>query len=279
MEIIKSINEFLTNNPWLNAIFLILAILGISISVILYIKSKRVRIPVYSIRSINLIKSKLRKIKSVEILYQGDKVDNLTISKLALWNAGKETINSQDVAKIEPLKISLKNNSIILDAEVLYQKNPANNFKICIDKNNNEISIDFDYFDFYEGAIIQIYHTGISSLDIEMNGKIKSTSKIIRKKNPDFPNILFLLPDQVRKKLFKDIPMRKLRIIFGFSFLLIPMIFIPLLFITSELQPEENILWLQLLISLILLFAYGGLGINIMKRKIPKGFDIFEEEF
>lgn len=132
MEFLKSANDYLNSNPWLNAIFLLLAIVSILASVIFYIKSRKSRIPTYIIRSINLVREHIKKIKSVEIQYLGNRVEDLTISKLMFWNAGKETIDSDDVANVDPIKIILINEAKILDAEILYQKNTANNFTIDI---------------------------------------------------------------------------------------------------------------------------------------------------
>lgn len=280
MEIFKRITDYLNNNPWLNVIFLALALLSIIVSIILYIKSKKSRIPTYSVRSVNLIKENIKKIKSVEILYEGKKVENLTITKLALWNAGKETIDSKDVAQVNPIKIILKNGAKILDSEIIFQKNPSNNFTINIDRTTNEIHVIFDYFDLEEGVIIQMYHTGISSADIEITGTIKATNSIQRKRISTISRIPLPIPSSLSKKLLKNISRRTLKNTLGIALILSSILLSFLLLFSNESNRiEPTPLWGKIIILLFFFFTYGGAGILLLIRRIPKGFDAFEEEF
>lgn len=44
-------------------------------------------------------------------------------------------------------------------------------------------------------------------------------------------------------------------------------------------KSEPTPWWIKPLMSLIILVTYGGFGLLLLKREIPKGFNIFEEEF
>lgn len=90
--------KFWENTSIINIIFFLLSILGIFLTLFFYFKSKKQKVPLYGTRSINLIKGKANKIDDLEILFKGDKVQYLTITKLLFWNAGKETIHRSDVA-------------------------------------------------------------------------------------------------------------------------------------------------------------------------------------
>lgn len=88
--------DFLVTNPLLGLASFILAIIGLVLAVIFYLKSKKIKSPYYAIRSINLIEDLISKIESLEMLFRGKPIKNLTVTKLAFWNAGNDTINYQD---------------------------------------------------------------------------------------------------------------------------------------------------------------------------------------
>jgi hypothetical protein len=182
---IQHLLDFFNGNPVLNVVSLVLAILGLVFTIYFYFKSKKNRNPTYVVRTINLVRENVKKIDTVAILYSGEKVKNLSISKIALWNEGKETINSGDVALNNSIKIKIKDEFEFLDSEILFQKNSANDFRIQLSEDNKSISIFFDYFDFEEGLVMQIFHTGNTSDDIFIDGKIKSVKKISRREHPN----------------------------------------------------------------------------------------------
>jgi hypothetical protein len=73
--------EWLNDNPWLNLVFLFLAIASIIVSFLLYFKSKKIKKPTYLIKSFNLIKRKATKIKQVKLYYDKEVINNLTVRK------------------------------------------------------------------------------------------------------------------------------------------------------------------------------------------------------
>jgi len=172
---LKLINDF----PWLNIVFIFLALIGMFITIWLYFKGKIQRKPTYYSLTKNIIKDSNTEIKSLEFFNEYEKINNLSITKLSFWNAGKETICSTDVAPREQLRIEINSNYDILDCELTYQKNIANGF-IIKKIDNKVISITFDYFDFNEGVIIDIYHTAPNGPYLKLKGSIKGT-KIFQK--------------------------------------------------------------------------------------------------
>lgn len=148
-----------------------LAALAIILGLILYFKSKRVRKPLFAAWSFNLIKDASKKLKKLEVLYSQKKIENLTITNIAFWNAGRETIRKEDIAKADPLKIVVNDKYEILDSEVIKMTNDANLVE-AIKENNKSFIITFDYLDKGEGAVIRVIHTGQLLKDIDFIGKI-----------------------------------------------------------------------------------------------------------
>ncbi|KND48334.1 MAG: hypothetical protein AB198_02095, partial [Parcubacteria bacterium C7867-003] len=94
------------------------------------------------------IREKIEKINVVEILYRGSKINNLSITRIAIWNQGNETISFSDVAPLNPFKIIALGEAKILDFEIIYKKNEVNNFSLQeVNFNKDEIFINFDFFD------------------------------------------------------------------------------------------------------------------------------------
>lgn len=187
-NVFYEINSFFQGNYIFNILSFAIGIIGIISSFYFYFKSKRSRIPIYFIRTINLVRERIQKLDTVEIFFSGKRIINLSITKIAILNIGKETINFMDVAINNPLKVIIDDKYEILEAEILVSNNNSNDFKISIEENKKAILIKFDYFDYEEGLVLQLAHTGNSNEDIVVTGNIKSVKKIIRK---DYTNVIF----------------------------------------------------------------------------------------
>jgi hypothetical protein len=142
-----------------------------------------------------LITDNVKKIEAIEIQFNGKRVQNLSLTHFALWNRGKDTINRQDVAPKDPLKILVVPPAELLAAEIMYTSNATNNFLISSNLTGGEISIDFDYFDNNEGLTIHIYHTGTNNDDIKLTGTIKGVIKITKvSQDESYFLSLFVIP-------------------------------------------------------------------------------------
>lgn len=52
-----------------------------------------------------------------EMRYSGPQIENLTVTKIAFWNAGRDTIDNQDVASAGPF-VHVKEGYKILDVKI-----------------------------------------------------------------------------------------------------------------------------------------------------------------
>ena len=177
----NSIYEFVVyaaSNPWLTVLSSIIAILGFIMAIIFYIKNKKSKSPYYTICSNNIIKDLVSKFDALEMRYSGKLIKNLTVSKIAFWNAGGETIDNDDIVKADPIVIRIKNGFEILDSKIIEMNNETNNFRLEEFEDKSHINIKFDYIDKNNGIVIQLIHTGYSNRDIEFQGRIKEAGKI-----------------------------------------------------------------------------------------------------
>jgi hypothetical protein len=169
------IYEFFNGNPWLNILFLILTLIGIFLSFYFYFKSLKTKNPVYAAETTNLINSKISTIQNIEIKYRDTILKNLSITKLAFWNSGNESIRREDIAKQKPLQIISKENIQIYDFDLI-NANAVNNV-ILNQLDQNRINISFDFLDYQDGFIVNIYHSG-KSKDINIEGKLIGANNI-----------------------------------------------------------------------------------------------------
>lgn len=286
MNIIPLLSDFISKN-WINILFFIL---GLIPGVYFYFKGKKTRTPTYIVRSVNLVKENIQKIDTVDILYSKEKIQNLSVSKIAFWNDGKATINKSDITAKEPIKLAIKDGYKFLDIEILFEKNKANDFKVEISEDNRLINISFDYCDFEEGVVLQIFHTANSSEDIYFEGKIKAVKEIYRKELSFLPKKIELLVNSLSNKnqiISTTIATKKIMGWVAF-FMGLGLFLMSVLFLLNRnksyiyemiTKSKETDIYLFIIFGFISGIIYMFMGYNYLRKRIPKGFDIFHEEF
>lgn len=247
----------------------LIAIGGIILAVFFYYRGTKNREPVFAIRTYNLLTDSSSKMTGLTINYKTEIVNNLSITKIAFWNQGRETIKKGDIPNGDPLRINARDGIKILDAEVIASNNSANKFDVSAIENQSSIRISFDYLDKNQGGVIQIIHTGSFSNDLILEGTIMGAGKITSFNNPEA--IL------VNKLALLKIPKPSLRIkrFFGIIFTI-----------------GLSFLSLILILSAIITFNFSGLTLGVMyglmtiwfyfssvRRVVPKELSIFEDNF
>ena len=165
----------------------VIGVVGIVLSAIgLYVgfKGWKRKRPTYVIRSNNLFSGLEHTIPDVQVNFPGYglPINALTVTNIALWNAGTETINTQDIVKDNPLSLYAKSGVVILSASVIERTLPFNKLECgLINSERTRVTITFDYLDHNDGALIQIFHTGMGNDDIQLEGTIKGARSIKRR--------------------------------------------------------------------------------------------------
>lgn len=159
--------------------------IGFLIAGIFYFFSLSSKEPVYSKKSVNYISDFSSTLSDLSVFYKGQKVKNLTRTKLIFVNFGKSTIYQKDIApKDRPRIVSDIPGINILSVKKIYEKRPVSSINLLRNpKNFNEYFIDFDFLDRDDGFIVQIIHNGISDEAIKVTGTIIGSEEI---KNSSF---------------------------------------------------------------------------------------------
>ena len=167
--------------------------------------------------------------------------------------------------------IRVKGEHKILDASVLFRKNDANQFSIEPCDDEMCVLVRFDYLDHNEGGVIQVLHTGKGSSDIEVCGTIKGAGKLERRKMPGLRRLLYP---------FSSLRARSSRRMFAALIFVMPVLAAAVILLTPETQQPQTIsLSTKVIASLVIIALYWAPGFYIFRRRIPKGFKAFEEEF
>ncbi len=176
---------------------LVSLLLNVMLAVVLYLKSRRTKEPRFAMRSNKLLGDPTSRLEALEVRYAGQRITNLTITRVAFWNNGKATIHGQDIAAADPLLLKMRGDCTVLDLQLLSVTNPVNQFTAKMTPDSSGVAVSFDYLDRGEGGIVQILHTGRSSLDLTLAGTIKGAGKPHRHKVAwgygDFQNPLFVI--------------------------------------------------------------------------------------
>ena len=172
----ESITNIFKGSASLNIIFLVLAAVSIILAVIFYYKSLRIKRPVFSRQTFRLIDKKISAIKGIEIKHNNQEVENLSLTKIAIWNSGKESLRKSDIASTDLLRILATENTIIYDCTITFQ-NDVNNV-ILLKESVKSINISFEFLDFNEGFVMDVYHSGNNSKSIIIKGTLIGAEKI-----------------------------------------------------------------------------------------------------
>jgi hypothetical protein len=152
---------------WIGLAGLAVGVIGI----VLYVRGKREKRPRYTVRSTTLVEGLTSRYSGLEMRFGGDPISNLTSSRLALWNAGRETIQRQDLAAGDPTRVELPEGVTLLDVLILHVSTQGN--EVAVEKKENILNISFEYIDHDQGAVLQLLHDGLETDKVRLLGSVK----------------------------------------------------------------------------------------------------------
>jgi hypothetical protein len=245
LEKISFINT-LSGNPLVVLLSIIMAIIAIVIPIVLYFKSKKKKSISYNIDT-HLLDNYEKKINGITIKYSGEDIERISVTNFLFSNDGTETIHQKDISYNDKFSIRIKDDFNILNTSIIDITNEANDIKFSYDKK--EINIDFEYIDKGDSFKIQIFHTGRTNKDFDINGYIIGFGRIL--------------------KGLKKETKKYLAIIIGALFFLVPMYFI----ITTNKQKINILITVS---YYVLFFLISGISMFFLEKK---GYLINKDNF
>lgn len=254
---------------WSGWIGIIIGAIGIFLSIYFYLKSKRVKRPYCLTFTHSITSASTVSVTDLEILYRGEPVQNLSVTKFVFWNAGSETINKSDVPDNTPFRIGVTGNSVLLNHSLEFLKNPSNSVTFLENDAGKSLLVQFDYFDRNDGFVLELLHTANSDKSVEVVGIFKGARPLVRRSAAP----LLSLPKPLTKILASE----------GRAFIGIAMIIYPLLMmadiyfqITPFWWPKSSVPatyadWVGFSIGITLFFLAG---IYLLRTRLPSGFNL-----
>jgi hypothetical protein len=244
-EIVNPVGQFLTG-AWGALAGLLIGIIGVITGFVFYFKAKGEKLPRYMMRSFNFFQGLTTHVPFLTIHFQGhgEPISTLTRTKVLFWNAGKETINKFDVVDIDPVRINAADGCTLLDDEVAYANNRANQFEVTVNREKTQATVTFKYIDKNQGALLQIFHTGPSHSSLELAGSIKGASL---------------------KEVTDEVPFLFAALIFMAYGLIVGTLFMLVDFVIKRGSGEPMPLTVEILIGIVA-------GFYILKYQEPKPF-------
>ena len=173
--------ESLTSTPFVTLGSLVLAIFGILLAIIFYFRSQKNKTPCFEEKSNTIIEGLHKSLDGLEVHYKGKAQDRITVTKVAFWNDGKETIDKSDMVEKDPLRIEIPKSIEVLDVQVIDVSSNSNSVtlsKVITAENEITYTMDFEYLDQTEYFVVQIIHNGTAQEQLEIKGKIKGVKSM-----------------------------------------------------------------------------------------------------
>lgn len=263
-------------SPVLSVVGIALAIGALFVAYIFYRKARRVKEPAWAIRTTNLMRGYIAKLPDLDVLYDGQIVERLSISRILFWNRGADTIRRADIAAADPLRIQAVEDATILDVEVLQTNSIASQLSATLATDKKSAPVDFEFLDQGQGAVFQVVHSGLTSEDIQVVGTVVGSGQPCQHKIP----FIDLLPLPTKRSFDEKLrPTTKRRIMALIA--IIPAImmwalFSAEVFVRTEKESGSEV-WVLLGMALFYTVIAVLAGIHFGRGKIPAGLGIFEE--
>ena len=180
----------LMENPYAWAVLSICTIVALIFAVYTWIVGKKKMELSCFHNTFRVVKAGKSVIPKLSLSYEGQAIDDLTVTKYVIWNSGNEVLNRSDIVQVCPLQIVCDDNAQILDAQIIVQSDETNAFKI-LEKKDKCVKLEFDYANVDDGIILQILHTGdVTDINVECRIKggkeLRNLNHNIKKKNRNY---------------------------------------------------------------------------------------------
>lgn len=175
----------LLQNPWVGFIGTVLGIVGLALSIVFYLRSRRIQRPTYAKRSTRWFDGSDTPHSDLKMFFRDQQIQRFTITHLAFWNAGNQTIRRGDFATASPLHLHIPSELTLLDIRLTARTTTENGVLLVPPAvlpchPASDIQIDFDFLDADDGFVVQLVHDGESTKDITVLGKLPGVPSILK---------------------------------------------------------------------------------------------------
>ena len=157
-----------------------LGVLSTVVGIVITYRHRRVKDPFYTVLSNTLLRGHTDKVPGLEIRLVGESIENLTMARIAIWNAGREPIDRGDFAESDPFAIQAAPGVRILQVLPYWSSSPASSIAAAISPDKNRALLSFEFLNHESGAVLQVMHTGTQATDLTLTGSLKGSGPFRR---------------------------------------------------------------------------------------------------
>ncbi|MBZ5551141.1 MAG: hypothetical protein LAO21_00365 [Acidobacteriia bacterium] len=126
---------------WFSVASFTIGALGIVLAVVFYRRTRRTKTLSFAHRSVSIFRNNTPLISKLQVTYEGKATKTLTLTHLAFWNSGNETIRNIDFVENDALRILIGEGEI-LDAELLCETHKGNMIVVS-EPSDSSVALSF----------------------------------------------------------------------------------------------------------------------------------------
>ncbi len=164
-------------HPLVVLVSLVVAVVSVGLTVYFYLDSREFREPVYIVdEEHKQIFDSTASSPKIKVLDKDSNPvsDNIFLATVIMWNAGKLSIEPEDVRV--PLQIKIKPISKLLDYSIVKESDP----EITKFQLSELLGLSWLHFDSGYGVKVQLLYSAPEQAEVEITGKIKGVAQIKR---------------------------------------------------------------------------------------------------
>jgi hypothetical protein len=186
--------NFVRENPELVTLVSVCFGLGsILVSIMLYRMGRASRLLAYSMRTFPIVSRRAGKVPGLQVEFHGQPADGISVTRLAIWNAGTEPLRDSDVAEADPVRIEPRSGVRAFRAELIEVTSAANRSSVTADgEASNRWLFRFAFLDSGDGVLVSIVHDGSGRQDLVVRGSLIGGR--IRRAAADSDTMMLSLP-------------------------------------------------------------------------------------
>lgn len=255
---------------------LITIIASIAIGYFFHRQSKKSKALGYETISLNLVQGRTSGVPDLDVLYKGEPIQRLTLTKVAIRNTGNDVVMVEDMAPSDKLALHMRGEGLLLPgaARVEQVTSAANGVSLELSVDGTHADVRFDYLNPGDGAVLRLYHTGPPKGSLVVTGTIMGGSPI------DYRRLIAMASPHLFREMLK---LRRIPEMGAMALIPICLFGLIAFFLSGggagSSVPADN-LWMVFLVIIGALMSgvSGGISMASNSRSKPKprkGFESF----
>ena len=161
-------------------------VVAVILAIVVYILTTAEREPVFTISPPELIAQTMSGQEKLKILWDNKQLQNVSSTKIAIWNKGSRYIDKEDISSTDPIRIEPLEKVDILAIQVLKTSRPTLRFSSIIESDTENlesvlIGIEGDEaLEKWDGALFHILYSGSIECGWRVKGRIKGAPEGFR---------------------------------------------------------------------------------------------------